>query len=236
VVSFEAKWGGPMDRFQDVTTGGEMLERARAVTRDLMPWRAPLLDDATLSDPDGWLSGALRPLVRKPVGRLPSGRVVAALGDTAIAFDPLAAQGANNGTRMAQHRVDAVEAAGDAPLDAAWIEAGFEAFWEAHGKHAVALTNLLMEAPPPMVAALLVAQYGSDGAEGRRDGRQALADTYIANFAEPSSLTPALLDGARTRAVVADTMGSFGGAVVRALPGIVGAQVRQLLGRDPGHP
>jgi 2-polyprenyl-6-methoxyphenol hydroxylase-like FAD-dependent oxidoreductase len=236
VVSFEAKWGGPMDHFQDVSTGEEMLQRAREVTRALMPWRTSLLDDAQLSDHNGWLQGALRPLVRKPVGRLPSGQVVAALGDTAIAFDPLAAQGANNGTRMARHWVEAVDARGESPLDAAWIEASFEDFWDTHAQHAVALTNLLMEAPPPMVAALLIAQYGSDGAEGRRDGPQAIADTYISNFAEPAALTPELLDGARTRAVVRELSGSFAGSVARALPGILGAQLRQLVGKEPGHP
>ncbi|MCO4773414.1 MAG: oxidoreductase [Deltaproteobacteria bacterium] len=236
VVSFEAKWGGPMDRFQEVGSAAEMLAVAREVTRDLMPWRSPLLELAEPSDELGWVKGAVRPLVRKPVGVLPSGQIVAALGDTAIAFDPLAAQGANNGNRMARHWVESIDAAGDQPLDAAWIERQFEVFWTDHGQHAVALTDLLMEAPPPMVAALLVAQYGSDGREGRDDGAQALADAYIGNFAEPASLTPTLLDPTRTRALIVEQAGSFLWAVARKLPGLLLAQLRQLLGRDPGHP
>ena len=233
VVSFEAKWGGPMDRFQEVQSAQQMLELSREVTRDVMPWRSQLLEDAAPSDELGWLKGAVRPVVRQAVGRLPSGQVVAALGDAAIAYDPLAAQGANSGNQMARHLVEAVDAAGDAPLDADWIASSFEGFWEAHGKHAVALTDMLMEAPPPMVGAYLVAQYGSDGRDGRGRGTQALADAYVANFARPASLTPTLLDPAKTRAFIADRAGSFVGGVTRALPRLVAAQARQLVGRGP---
>jgi 2-polyprenyl-6-methoxyphenol hydroxylase-like FAD-dependent oxidoreductase len=41
------------------------------------------------------------PTVRRPAARLASGRVVAALGDTAISYDPIAAQGANSGIKQA---------------------------------------------------------------------------------------------------------------------------------------
>lgn len=42
-----------------------------------------------LADPMGWLTGRITPTVRKPVAPLPSGRVVAALGDTAFPTIPL---------------------------------------------------------------------------------------------------------------------------------------------------
>ena len=59
-----------------------------------------------LADPNGWLVGKFAPTVRKPVGKLPSGRIVTPLGDTAMALDPVGGQGANNGNKMARNLVE----------------------------------------------------------------------------------------------------------------------------------
>jgi 2-polyprenyl-6-methoxyphenol hydroxylase-like FAD-dependent oxidoreductase len=45
-----------------------------------------------------------------PVGRLPSDRVVMPLGDTAMALDPITAQGANLGSKQVRHVVAAIAA------------------------------------------------------------------------------------------------------------------------------
>ena len=107
--------------------------------------------------------GAVTQVVRKPVGRLPSGRVVTGLGDTLITMDPISAQGANNGTRMAQHLVSAVNARRDGPFDAAWMEETFESFWRSEGRPAVELTNLFLGGMPRPGQMLMTSQYGSDG-------------------------------------------------------------------------
>jgi hypothetical protein len=186
---FEAIPGGPMDVFAGARTGAEALALARRVITTLTPWEAAWARDMRARRRAGLAGRAITPTVRSPVARLPSGRVVTCVGDTAIHFDPLAAQGANNGTKMARHLVAAVAARADAPLDAAWMHATFESFWAAEGHPAFALTNLMLA---PMNAAgrlVLIAQYGSDGA--RRDGRQALADAFAAAFADPPASSPA---------------------------------------------
>ena len=232
---FEARIGGPMDIFQTARSGAEALARAKHVIATLTPWEAQWARDMQLADELGWLAGKITPTVRRPVGRLPSGRIVTCIGDTAIHFDPLAAQGANNGTRMARHLVEAVDARGDAPLDAAWMTATFDRFWAEHGEPAYALTNLMLA---PMNAAgrlVLIAQYGSDGA--RHDACQALADAFSAAFADPRPLLAALADVPSARRFIRATTGkSWLPQVITGALGIARNQLRQKLGREPRHP
>ena len=84
------------------------------------------------------LTGAIAPAVRKAVGVLPSGRIVTPLGDTAISYDPIAAQGANSGVKQARHLVDAIVARDERPFDAQWMTSTFDAFWNEHARRACA--------------------------------------------------------------------------------------------------
>lgn len=188
-----------------------------------------------LADELGWLVGRITPTVRGPVGRLPSGRVVTCIGDTAVHFDPLAAQGANNGTKMAKHLALAVDARGDAVFDAAWMTATFDRFWAEQGEPAYALTDMMLA---PMNAAgrlLLIAQYGSNGVgEG---GRQALADAFAAAFVDPRALLAAMVDvPAARRFIRAVTGKAWLPQVISGALGIARNQLRQKLGREPRHP
>ena len=233
---FEAKPGGPMDRFQGAKSAKEVLDLAKTAIRDLMPWDRAWFEDAEASDEQGWLVGSFTPCVRAPVGRLPSGRVVMALGDTAMAVDPIAGQGANNGNKMARTIVEQVAARGDQPFDAAWMKDTFERFWTRHGQYSNAWTNMLLEPASAMAKAFLVAQYGSDGRPERTDPAQRLANAFVENFNDPAKLTSTFLDDAKIRAFVRETTGSFVGSVARGVPGVIRGQVRQRLGKDPGHP
>ena len=116
---FEARPGGPMDRFQGATNGEQVLELAKAAVREFMPWDYDWLKNAELSDRLGWQVGKFAPTVRKPVGKLASGRLVTCVGDTAMALDPIGGQGANNGNKMVRNLVECVAAHGDQPFDAA---------------------------------------------------------------------------------------------------------------------
>jgi 2-polyprenyl-6-methoxyphenol hydroxylase-like FAD-dependent oxidoreductase len=236
VIGFDARWGGPMDRFQNAKSAKDVLDSTKAVMRDLMPWESRWFDDAEPSDELGWQVGAVTPAVRHPVGRLPSGQVVTALGDTAVAYDPIAAQGANSGNRLARTLVESITARGEGPLDEAWMRATFERHWSEHARYATALTNLLLEPPTPMAVAYLVAQYGTDGAAPEGDGAQALADAFVENMSEPSTLTPILQDQAKIRAFIREKMGGLLGPVAKSVPRLLRAQIRQRLGKDPGHP
>ena len=140
---FEAHVGGAMDIFQGAKTGPEAFDCARRVVDELVPWDAEWARSMELSDPLGWLVGSITPTVRRPVGRLPSGRVVTAVGDAAVHFDPLAAQGANNATRMARHLVKHVVARGDGPFDAAWMTETFDAFWDTDAEAALQVLPVL---------------------------------------------------------------------------------------------
>lgn len=233
---FEAKPGGPMDRFGGAKSAKEALDIARAVMKDLIPWDAPWFEDVEISDELGWLVGAVTPAIRNPVGKLPSGRAVMALGDAAMTIDPIAGQGANNGNKMARNLVERAVAHGDRPFDEAWMTDTFERFWARHGQHSNRWTNMLLEPPSSTAKAYLVAQYGSDGRPGRTDPAQRLADAFAENFNDPALLTDTFLDDARLRAFVRKQTGSFLGAVAKGVPGILRAQLRQRLGKDPGHP
>lgn len=232
---FEARAGGPMDIFGGVRSGAEALAAARAVIEALTPWERPWAREMHLADEQGWLCGRITPTVRRPVATLPSGRHVTCVGDTAVHFDPLAAQGANNGTRMARHLVARVAAHGERAFDAAWMQDTFDAFWRAEGEPAYMMTRLMLE---PMSAAgrlLLIAQYGSDGAG--RDGRQALADAFADAFAEPRALLAALSEVAAAKRLIREKTGQWWlRAVLRGGLGIARGQVRRLFGRPPGHP
>lgn len=232
---FEAKTGGPMDVFQGVKTGEEALAAARRTIEALTPWEQPWAREMHLADELGWLVGRITPTVRSPVGRLPSGRVVTCVGDTAVHFDPLAAQGANNGTKMARHLVARVAAHGEREFDAAWMTDTFESFWKDEGEPAYLMTRLMLE---PMNAAgrlLLIAQYGSDGE--REDGRQAIADAFAGAFVDPRELLSVLADENEARRFIAEKTGKWWlRAVLGGGLGIARGQLRRLLGRAPGHP
>ncbi|MCU1347542.1 MAG: oxidoreductase, partial [Acidobacteria bacterium] len=144
-ILFEAKPGSRMDRFAGAKSGAEAVEIGKRVVKELFPWDEPFVRDMKLADPNGWLVGSVVPAVRKPVAQLPSGRPVAALGDTSISYDPIAAQGANSGVKQARHLVQSVVARGDGPFDAEWLTSTFEEFYEEHARFAIEFSNLLLE-------------------------------------------------------------------------------------------
>jgi 2-polyprenyl-6-methoxyphenol hydroxylase-like FAD-dependent oxidoreductase len=231
---FEAKAGGPMDRFDGCTTGEQVVDMAKSVIRELMPWEAAWAADIELADRDGWLIGGVTPTVREPVGRLPSGRVVMPLGDTAISLDPIAGQGANLGNKLARHIVAAVAAAPDATFDAGWMTHTFETFWADHGAATVAFNNTLLE---PLTAAgklLLISQYGSDGASD--SPKQRIANTLFENFVDPRRITNAFIDKRAARKLVAELSGHswrrqfFDGALRVGM-----GQIRRMFGTGPAH-
>jgi 2-polyprenyl-6-methoxyphenol hydroxylase-like FAD-dependent oxidoreductase len=231
----EAKPGGPLDVLTDAKSGDEMLERLKGLIQRHIPWDWDWARDFQLADERGWLAGRFAPTVRKPFARLPSGRVVMGAGDTVMLFDPVGGQGANNGSRMVQALVAAVEARGDRPFDEAWMVETFEGFYAREGRLAYEFNNLLLEPITPAARQILVAQYGSDGVQD--GGRQALANAFIENFEDPRRLTPILDDVPKARALVERVTGKpWWWATARGMMGIARGQLRQKLGLDPAHP
>ncbi|HSN88048.1 MAG TPA: styrene monooxygenase/indole monooxygenase family protein [Thermoanaerobaculia bacterium] len=144
-VVFEAPPGSFMDRFGEVTTGEQALATAKAIIRELTPQDWPNYKDAELVDEGSWLKGAITPTVRKPVGRLASGRHVMALGDAAILNDPISGAGANDAVRMANRLLAGIVERGDRPFTADWMQGIFEAHYQEHGRHTMRFTKIMTE-------------------------------------------------------------------------------------------
>lgn len=196
---FECKPGTPYDRFQGARSGEEVLQISKDVIREMMPWDYRWIAGATLADQHGWLTGAITPTVRDPVGKTPSGRPVIPLGDAYMAFDPLGAQGANMGNRLASTLVDAIAERGDQPFDAAWIRRVYDAFYQRWGGPAMRWTHLLLSPMTPGARYLLLAQLGADGRRFGGSPKQRLADAFAGNFDDPIGLCDLLQDFPKTR-------------------------------------
>jgi hypothetical protein len=232
---FEAKPGGAMDRFEGAKSGEAVLALALEVVRDIIPWDLEWLRSQRLADPNGWLVGKVTPAVRAPVGRLPSGRIVGCLGDTAMTLDPIGGQGANNGIKMSQNFAECAVAHGDRPFDEAFLEATFERHWEQHGRATYTFNNVLLEPLTPAGKHLLIGQYGSTG-EGPR-AQQAIANAFIDNFADPRSMTAAFLDVATARRTLRALTGRpWWLTLLSGLAGVAWNQLRQAVGLEPRHP
>lgn len=232
---FEAKTGGPLDRFRGLESAEQVLERGKEVIRDLMPWDYEFVKDGVPADENAWLLGSLTPEVRKVVGTLPSGRNVIAVGDTAQALDPIGGQGANNGNKMARNLVACVIEHGDEPFTAEWMEATFERFWERH-KWIEIFNNTLLEPLTPAGQTVLIAQYGSTAKPAQDSPQQRIADRFIENFNDPIQLTPAFHDQERAKAVVEEEFGSTFLPLLKGRARIGAGQLRQKLGRAARHP
>jgi 2-polyprenyl-6-methoxyphenol hydroxylase-like FAD-dependent oxidoreductase len=231
---FEAKPGGAMDHFDGCTSGEQILATAKQVIRDLIPWDAAWAAKLELADPDGWLLGSVTPTVREPVGRLPSGRVVMPLGDTAISLDPIAGQGANLGNKLARHIVAAVAADPERAFDAAWMTSTFEAFWADHGAATVAFSNMFLEPLTPAGKLLLISQYGSNGTSD--SPKQRIANAVFENFVDPRRLVHEFFDRDAARKLVTELAGhswrrEFLGGALR----IGAGQLRRVFGTGPAH-
>lgn len=233
----EAKPGGPFDRFADCKSGEQAVELYKQIIKEIIPWDYDWARDMELADPDGWLVGRVAPTVRRPVGRLPSGRVVTPLGDTSMGLDPVGGQGANNGNKMARNLVESIIAHKDQPFDSAWMTETFERFYARYGGITYTFNNILLEPITTAGKQLLMAQYGSDGRARGSTGQQRIADAFIENFNDANGLTPAFLDAGKAHAVIREKTGtSWPVAVARGAFGVARGQLRQKLGREPGHP
>lgn len=227
-VLFEAKEGGPMDRWVGKCKDGrDAVHIAKEFIRDWAPWEWDNVQDMELMDDNGWLVGRFPPTVRKPVGRLPSGRIVAPLGDTCMAFDPIGGMGANNATNTARVMIDEIVKRGDRAFDEAWMTATFERHWNEFGKHAWTFNNLLLEPLDAPAKEVLIAASRS----------RKLADDFFSHFVNPREFFPWLVERRAARAYISRVSGAswiWSAVVGRAR--ILWYQLRQRLARRPIMP
>lgn len=135
-------------RFSGATSAASALEVVTGLHRDYIDWDLPEVQALKVieDDPHSWLTGAVTPVVRAGVGHTTSGHPVAALGDTAVAYDPIAGQGAQGGLIQAAALVH--KAAGhDGAFDTAWLTAAFEEFYDRRARAAQLVTRLFLSDP-----------------------------------------------------------------------------------------
>lgn len=160
---FEAFPGGPLDQWRDVQNGAEALRTAKRIIRDYSPHDYPHIEHAEIVDDKAWLKGAITPTVRKPVGRLPSGRIVMAVGDTAIVNDPISGAGANDAVRMAHRVTQAIIDNRGNPYDEAWMTDVFEAHYHEFGRNSMEFTRAMTTPVTPPTWLVMEAASQSPG-------------------------------------------------------------------------
>ncbi|MBO6719780.1 MAG: hypothetical protein JJ913_17640 [Rhizobiaceae bacterium] len=228
---FEARPGRAFDKFDDCNSGEAVVERVKELFKQYIPWDYDWIKDAELADPKGWLKGKFRPCFKKPVGTLPSGATVMALGDTANSLDPIGGQGANNCYRQIRVLLRGMEANKKGDYSPEWMNATFDKYFDEIGKVTNEFNNLLLEEITPAAQRLLIAQYGSDARPGNSSIQQQLANAFCNNFDNPNLLTRQLLDAGESKAFVNKLSGGKAGSIdIRNKLRIAGGQLRQVLG------
>jgi 2-polyprenyl-6-methoxyphenol hydroxylase-like FAD-dependent oxidoreductase len=160
-------------RFSAATSAQTALEIVTDLHRDFLPWDLPevLQFEVISQDPHSWLKGAVAPEVREGLGRTKSGRVVASLGDTSIAYDPLAGQGAQSGLIQTAIYVDRI-VTHSGPFDEHWIREAYETFYAQRGAGGELVTRLFLGHPElaDVANTLVSAANGSERFAGQLFG------------------------------------------------------------------
>ncbi|MGC5224743.1 flavin reductase [Micromonospora sp. DT81.3] len=194
MLVFEGVSGGPMDAWANVSTPDAHLERGMELLRRHFPDEAERFHGAELTDAGAVLRGRVAPIVRRPVGELPSGAVVMGLGDAVILNDPLTGQGSNNATIAAEHYFEAIIRRGRLPFDRSWMTETFEEYWRAWAQWSTIWTNDLLSGLRPEQERLF--------AEAGR--HPSLAAAIAAGFDDPRTLFPWWSDARAAEAFVED--------------------------------
>ncbi|HKP17338.1 MAG TPA: styrene monooxygenase/indole monooxygenase family protein [Gaiellaceae bacterium] len=179
-MCLEAIPGGPMDVFAETPLEDldGWLGLCKQVLAEFMPWEAERCERIRLTDGKGTLKGALTPVVRERVGRLPSGRLVLGVGDAVVLNDPLVGQGANNAAKGTTEVTREFVERGDGPYDESWLRQVGEVYWE-RVRWSTRFTNMMLT-PPPHVGAVFEAGSRSP----------AFADMFAEGTNEPALLFP----------------------------------------------
>ncbi|OCH79082.1 styrene monooxygenase/indole monooxygenase family protein [Gordonia sp. UCD-TK1] len=141
----DGAWAARIDDVHDAVSARQAIS---GIFAEYFPEDAPVIDRLQVieSDPVSWLKGAVTPTVRQAVATTAGGHPVAAIGDTAIAVDPVAGQGAQNSLIQVAELVKAARGH-EGEFTAEWLSAEFEKHWERRGRAAVEVTRLYLGDP-----------------------------------------------------------------------------------------
>ncbi|WP_026065881.1 styrene monooxygenase/indole monooxygenase family protein [Actinoalloteichus spitiensis] len=184
--------GGPLDRFGDSPGPREQLDRTVALFQEYAPWERDRFAGVRITDERSNLTGRVNPMVRKPVGRLPSGGAVLGMADVVVVNDPIAGQGANNASKCAASYLTSIVEHGDRPFDEEFMTATFERYWE-YAQHSTRWSNTLLAPPEPHVLDLLAAG----------NTHPAVGDRITNGFNNPADFANFLFEEDKARAYLA---------------------------------
>ncbi len=171
--------GGPLDCWGDVSSDDEHLERLRTALAEHFPSEAERVRDAVLTDANATLRGGFPPVVRRPVGTLPSGATVLGMADAVVLNDPLTSQGSNNAIKSASFYLEAITAH-DGEFDAEWMRRTFDNFWRGWAQWATAWTNSWLQPAAPHQQKVVAAAAEHPG----------VAAQIVAGFDDPMLFVP----------------------------------------------
>jgi glycine/D-amino acid oxidase-like deaminating enzyme len=157
LIAFQYFPGGPWDRWPEVDSVDEHLAHSKQLLKDFLPRVYERCRNAEPMDANGYLRGGVTPVVREPVGQLPSGRLVLGIGDAVVVNDPLTAPGANGCALAADAYLEAIRAHGDAPYDRAFMEKTFYDFWNKDMRFITEWNNKLLGGTPEYIVRVLKA-------------------------------------------------------------------------------
>lgn len=155
------------------------------------PWEAARCRDVELTDENGILVGSVVPVVRNPVGVLPSGAIVFGMADAVVLNDPITGQGSNNAARCAEIYLDSIVERAEDKADREWMQQTFDRYWTGYAKWVTEWTNLLLQ-PPPHVIKLL----------DRAGKIAAVAGAVVNGFDDPRTLYPWFMDSVEAEAFI----------------------------------
>lgn len=179
IMVFEGVIGRPMDCWNDVKTPEQHLQRSKEILQRLLPWEAERCREIELTDDMGVLTGKFPPTVRKPICRLPSGRLVLGMADVVVLNDPITGQGSNTASKAAKVYLSRILDHGNKPFDAGWMQQTFDSFWS-YAQWVVKWTNSLLTPPPPHILQLM----------GAAAQNSALASRIANGFDNPPDYNP----------------------------------------------
>ncbi|MFQ6391870.1 styrene monooxygenase/indole monooxygenase family protein [Nocardia sp. KC 131] len=179
MLLFAAKPGRELDVFSPLSTSVERLRQTKELLERYLPAAfADRYRDAELTDSGATLVGGVTPVMRQPIGTLPSGRLVLGGADIVCRMDPSGAQGANNAVHCGIHYGNTILDNPDGPYDRDWMHAT-AAPWLADIAHPAARwTTALLDPPPAMQRLMLTAAL-----------EVALADSFADTFARPANMS-----------------------------------------------
>jgi 2-polyprenyl-6-methoxyphenol hydroxylase-like FAD-dependent oxidoreductase len=193
ILFFEGIPGGPLDCWDDKPGPQEHLERMLGLMQQFLPWEYDRARAVELTDPRATLTGGYTPMVRFPVGELPSGGAVLGMADVVVANDPITGQGSNNAAKCAAVYLDSILRRGDEPYDRQWMEATFERYWD-YAQHVTNWTNALLQPPPEHVLKIL----------GAAQANETVARRFVNGFSDPSDFQHWFMDPVKADAYLAE--------------------------------